>query len=186
VPQTGQTQCWDSSGRLIPCDGTGQDGDFQAGVVFPAQRFRDNGDGTVRDNLTGLIWLKGASCLGSGHWTQAFASVAALNAGDAFPCAGYRARTFTDWRLPNARELHSLVDYGFSSPALSNAEGTAQWSEGDAFSGVPAPQQPSFYWTSSSFVDAPTGAWGLHLHTGTLIGVGKDNAGLVWPVRGRD
>src|SRR5918992_5748088 len=58
VEQTGQTQCWDTAGALIPCEGTGQDGDIQAGVAWPVPRFTDRGNGTVRDNLTGLIWLQ--------------------------------------------------------------------------------------------------------------------------------
>jgi hypothetical protein len=55
VPQTGQTASY----------AAGDDGDIQAGVPWPVPRFTDNGNGTVRDNLTGLIWLKNASCLGN-------------------------------------------------------------------------------------------------------------------------
>jgi hypothetical protein len=62
VPQTGQTQCWDASGNLIPCAGTGLDGEVQAGVPLPTPRFQDNRNGTVTDKLTGLIWLKDATC----------------------------------------------------------------------------------------------------------------------------
>jgi hypothetical protein len=62
VPQTGQTECWDAGGNPILCDGTGQDGDLQAGVPFRSPRFTDRRNGTVRDNLTGLIWLKQAGC----------------------------------------------------------------------------------------------------------------------------
>jgi hypothetical protein len=40
----------------------GDDGDIQAGVPFPIPRFTDQGDGTVKDNLTHLIWLKNANC----------------------------------------------------------------------------------------------------------------------------
>jgi hypothetical protein len=60
LPETGQTTCYDTEGDVIPCAGTGQDGDIQAGVAWPDPRFRDNGDGTVTDNLTGLMWLKDA------------------------------------------------------------------------------------------------------------------------------
>ena len=49
---TGQTDCWDGSGNLVVCDGTGQDGEYQAGVSI-ASRFTDNLDGTVKDNLSG-------------------------------------------------------------------------------------------------------------------------------------
>jgi len=53
LPQTGQARCYDSAG-------TGQDGDIRAGVAWPVPRFMDNGDGTVTDNLTGLIWTQNA------------------------------------------------------------------------------------------------------------------------------
>ena len=52
---------------------TGDDGDIQAGVKFPVPRFTVNGDGTVTDNLTGLIWLQDAGCGGSGSWADAVA-----------------------------------------------------------------------------------------------------------------
>lgn len=58
LPQTGQKTCYDTSGNVIPCTGTGQDGEIQAGVPWPSPRFTDNGNGTVTDKLTGLMWLK--------------------------------------------------------------------------------------------------------------------------------
>src|SRR5215510_3669335 len=60
VPQTGQTRCLDAAGSPINCAGTGQDGAIQAGVPSPSPRFSDMNDGTVKDNLTNLIWLKNA------------------------------------------------------------------------------------------------------------------------------
>ena len=75
LPQTGQTTCWDKNGNVIPCAGTGQDGDIQAGVAWPNPRFTDNGDGTVTDNLTGLMWTQNANpagkiCSGSRRLTM--------------------------------------------------------------------------------------------------------------------
>ncbi|MEJ2240301.1 MAG: hypothetical protein P8X82_18580, partial [Gemmatimonadales bacterium] len=70
VPQTGQTRCWDDSGSAISCAGTGQDGEYQTGVTVDP-RFADNGDGTVTDNLTGLIWLQNADCFWIRNWTDA-------------------------------------------------------------------------------------------------------------------
>ena len=61
VPKTGQTGCWDAGGTSIPCAGTGQDGEYQAGVSVDP-RLTDNGDGTVTDNLTELVWLTNADC----------------------------------------------------------------------------------------------------------------------------
>ncbi len=64
VWRTGQTACYSSGGALVPCAGTSQDGDIQAGATWPMPRFTDNSDGTVTDNLTGLTWLKNANCAG--------------------------------------------------------------------------------------------------------------------------
>ncbi len=54
-PATGQTTCYTSGGAVTPCAGTGQDGDVQAGATLS---YTDNGDGTITDNNTGLMWEK--------------------------------------------------------------------------------------------------------------------------------
>ena len=64
IPKTGQFLCYDNEGNVIDCAGTGQDGDLQMGRASPDPRFTDNGDGTVTDNLTGLIWLQEIDLLG--------------------------------------------------------------------------------------------------------------------------
>lgn len=56
VSKTGQTTSY----------GTRDDGALQKGVAWPNPRFTDNANGTVTDNLTGLIWLKNANCFSSG------------------------------------------------------------------------------------------------------------------------
>ena len=79
VGETGQKTCYDAAGTVIDCAGTGQDGDIQPGMEWPNPRFVDNLDGTVTDMLTGLIWLKDASCAdlagtntnGEADWTSA-------------------------------------------------------------------------------------------------------------------
>jgi hypothetical protein len=51
---------------------TRDDGDLQMGAAWPNPRFTDNEDGTVTDNMTGLIWLKNADCyLGAMPWNDA-------------------------------------------------------------------------------------------------------------------
>ena len=67
VEKTWQTICYDDNGFVIPCDNTGQDGEYQKGVVWPAPRFTDNEDGTITDNLTGLMWLKDANCIATNY-----------------------------------------------------------------------------------------------------------------------
>lgn len=72
VPRTGQTVSTSAT--------AGEDGDLQKGLAWPSPRFTDNGNGTVTDNLTGLIWLKNADCFGfvtTQVWATAPASPAA-------------------------------------------------------------------------------------------------------------
>ena len=195
VPQSGQKECWDVFGGIVECAGTGQDGERRQGAPWPAPRFTDNQDGTVTDNLTALVWLKDASCAelegnvasGVGHpapsptpgaatWEIAFAAVAALGAGD---CGLSDDSVAGQWRLPNIKELLSLIDYNFVGPALANASGTAQWTEGNVFSGV----QPYPYWSSTTDVDFPASAWNVDLNFGAALGVIKTHTYFVWPVR---
>ena len=91
MPATGQTTCWDSAGAVIPCAGTGQDGDIRAGGALS---YTDNGDGTITDNNTKLLWARKSND-GTIHdkdtgytWFDAFAvHIAGLNTPPCF--AGY-------------------------------------------------------------------------------------------------
>jgi Protein of unknown function (DUF1566) len=162
VEQTGQTMSF----------AAGDDGAIQAGHPLPSPRFRDEGDGTVEDKLTDLIWLKDASCIGSRIWADALGAVANLNAGTDFSCADYSAGTFADWCLPNIKELQSLIDFGNFNPALPS---------GHPFSGV----QSTFYWSSTTHADNPDRAWFVVLLVGNTSVDNKDFlTNLVWPVRG--
>lgn len=104
---TGQTTCWDGF-TMIDCAGTGQDGETRAGAAL---RYADNGDGTVTDSNTGLIWEKKTDDI---RYSAADAAlyVAALNA---IAFGGY-----TDWRVPNVKELLSIAKYEvLSGPTIS-------------------------------------------------------------------
>jgi hypothetical protein len=168
VPKTGQTESY----------ATGDDGDLEKGVAWPSSRFTDNGDGTVTDNLTGLIWLKNANCFGIRTWAQALADANGLGAGY---CGLVDGSSAGDWRLPNIRELQSLVHYGVLSPAVPNTAGTGKWMEGDPFTSV----QSDGYWSSTSIADDPDYAWVVFLFGGGVyFGGPKTNTYYVWPVRG--
>lgn len=151
---------------------TGDDGDLKKGVTT-SPRFTNNDDGTVTDNLTGLIWLTNANCAGAErNWTTALSDVVQLNTDGTMNsnnCGDTGNQT--DWRLPNVREFHSLIDFSNSSPALPS---------GHPFSGV----QTDYYWSSSVYVSVTTLAWCVNLNGGYVNSLDKSGSNYVWPVRG--
>ncbi len=175
IPRTGQALCYDSAGKVATCTGTGQDGDKQAGNPWPVPRFTDNNDGTVKDNLTGLIWLKNANCASFGganiQLTNAFAAAAALASG---ACGLSDSSKALDWRIPNINELRSLVDYSRTYPALPAGHPFYGMSMRNDWGGEKAAVNSGYGYLSST---------GLGV---CLIGGVVDSAtgGFVWPVRG--
>jgi len=77
----------------------------------------------------------------------------------------------SDWRLPNRRELRSLVSHQTARPALPS---------GHPFRNVFA----GWYWSSTSYAGSPTHAWYVHMHGARMFYGGKDQSFLLWPVRG--
>jgi hypothetical protein len=149
LPATGQTTCWARGGTVIACAGTGHDGDIQAGAALS---YTDNGDGTITDNLTKLIWLKNANCFGGRGWATALSDANTLANGI---CGLTDGSSAGDWRWPNRNELSSLINLEFFSPAISDAAGTAKWTtNGDAFDNIPSVS--SRYWSSTSFAFVPS------------------------------
>jgi hypothetical protein len=153
------------------------------GIDWPNPRFTDNGNGTVTDNLTGLIWLKDADCLGETAWTTALTNIGhsgdgagtSLNSGKEFSCDSYTAGTHNDWRLPNVRELHSLID--FSQPT---GGATVALPSDHPFTGV----RLHYYWSSSADADRADVAWLVYLGDGSVLAGYKTSTYYVWPVRG--
>ncbi len=153
--RTGQTRCWDGNDEWIPCAGTGQDGDLRKGLT---RRYVDNGDGTITDERTGLMWEK-LDLSPTIHdirttysWAAAFEKVATLNA-TAF--AGH-----ADWRLPNIFELNGIVNHGRKVPLFSDCICDIV---GCTCSG------PLFYWSSTTRVSSPTYAWLISSIEGPLV-----------------
>ncbi|MBF0371559.1 MAG: DUF1566 domain-containing protein [Magnetococcales bacterium] len=147
----------------------GDDGDLQPGTAWPDPRFTDNGDTTVTDNLTGLIWMQNANCWGSTDWYEALVLVARLNSGSE-SCDGYGGG-HADWRLPSLLELESLLDMAEYGPALpADHPFTAA--------------QSSLYWSGTTGVDDTSAAWYVFFRSGYIHTLGKSSSLNVWPVRG--
>lgn len=155
----------------------GEDGILKKGVPSPSPRFKDNGNGTVTDNLTGLIWLRNASAAGSSTWENALTYCHNLAAGTAGLSDGSAAG---DWRLPNRSELESLINLAYHDPCISNAAGNAKWSNYDPFINVLS----DYYWTSTTCAKNTDGAWLTYFLTGYIQWSNKTAMSYVWPVRG--
>lgn len=154
-------------------------------IAATATRFTDNGNGTVTDNTTNLVWLKDANCtdtvggidrtVKSGFltWTNAITWSDNLSSG---ACGLSDGSTVGQWRLPNRRELQSLFDRSFAYPALT---------AGHPFT-TPftiATTYGTFCWTSSTYVGNSGYAWLLRTESGLVVNDRYSLYACVWPVR---
>lgn len=155
--------CHDAKGNEIPCGESGQDAESRRGVPWPEPRFEKRGE-TVLDGLTGLEWTRNANPAGFPvTWQEAMDHIAGMNRSGAFGAS--------DWRLPNRRELRSLVSHQTRDPALP---------EGHPFEGVFL----GWYWTSTTYAVNPAYAWYVHMEGARMFYGGKEQFYLFWPVRG--
>ena len=160
LPATGQTISYVA----------GDDGALKKGAAWPSPRFTDNGDQTVTDNLTGLIWTKDGNAPGPAacgtatykSWQGALDYVTCLNTNS------YLGKN--RWRLPNRKELTSLINWGQAFQAT--------WLNSQVFSGV----QGRYYWSSSTDVSSTGNAWSVGMGFSSVNSYGKVYDSYVWPV----
>jgi hypothetical protein len=167
LPDTGQSACYNSTGALIPCAGTGQDGAYSINPMT----YTDNGDGTVKDNNTGLTWLKQNA--GSVYnWYEASGTYnASYNPSSLSVCGSVELGGHTDWRLPKKNELMSIVDYSRYYPAIN----TSYFPNTNAAS----------YWSFTSNTASPDSAWGVDFSDGGIYDGYMFGEGYVRCVRGQ-
>lgn len=105
--------------------------------------YTDNHDGTITDNLTGLMWQQGDSSPTTYSQTDA-----------ATYCSGSSLGGHSDWRLPSIRELQGIVNYGNYGPAISTTY-------------FPSTQS-SFYWSSTAYDNNAAVAWVVEFTFGAV------------------
>jgi hypothetical protein len=161
LPDSGQTKCYDNAGNEITCPAPGerfhgQDGNYSG----PQPAYKDNGNGTVTDLNTGLMWQQGDAHNSSGRtWQQAVDYCAASGLAD-----------YHDWRLPSITELTSIVDHSRTNPAVNTTY----------FPGC----RSSVYWSGTTVAGYPGYAWGVNFYYGYDHWFSKDNTSYVRCVRG--
>ncbi len=159
------------------------DADFTGGnATAPNGRYTVNEDLTITDNDTGLMWMKcaagktGGDCLGNIVYGADDEGIRILNWVEALQYAEQVNTTLvgtdanpsgdTDWRLPNAKELESLVERCRTNPAINTSIFT---------NNVPTSNESARYWTSTpafrpdagqNEADVPFQAWAIDFHSG--------------------
>jgi hypothetical protein len=169
IPDTGASKCYDANGRMnCPLSDNnayyGQDFQFTSNPMS----FTNNGDGTITDNVTKLMWQMTPDAT-SYNWYEAtgtYDTIANQNTTDV--CGNLTLGGYTDWRLPEKRELLSIVDFGAANPALD----TTYFPDTSTYD----------YWTNTSYNS--TDAWYVQFADGAMTTAGKSLGKHVQCVRG--
>ena len=150
-------------------------------------RFVYNGDGTVTDTSTGLVWLRDADCFGARTWADGTDAVAALRHGQ---CGLTDNSSAGDWRLPSAwcasgsscdftgaaGEFLSIFTPNCGPPYIPDTVGSGCWSDLDPFTNV----QGKYYASTECGTDC---VWELYPYDGELDMDPPSGLTYIWPVR---
>jgi len=126
-------------------------------IYYDPERFVDNGDGTITDTVTGLMWQQETSL--NKNWTDALSSCQELE------LAGY-----SDWRLPGREVLRSIVDYTRYAPSLDMR--------------FFIKSMAAAYWSSTTDQQEMNKAWCIHFQYGNDVSRNKNSLYAIRAVRG--
>ncbi|WP_319550313.1 DUF1566 domain-containing protein [Desulfogranum marinum] len=161
---TGQKDCFNSLGQRVDCCELGQKSEYEIAFSWPDPRFELIDQNIIKDRATQLIWPRNASLteypMG---WFEALQWINELNEQQLF---GKKS-----WRLPNRRELRSLIDHSRSNPALP---------QDHLFHNVAI----GWYWTSTTSAMNTNYAWYIHMEGGRMFYGNKNESYWLLPVCG--
>jgi hypothetical protein len=155
VPGTGVTKCYDNENEIL-CPSVGQPFYGQDGNYSNAQSFTNTDNNIVTDNVTGLSWVKTPETTYR-VWTDA-----------SIYCDQLAVGGYDDWRLPNIRELFTIVDAARSNPSSDPIFTTQSYA----------------YWSRTPHSVNAINAWGGAFNYGALTILGKSGDYNVRCVRG--
>jgi hypothetical protein len=187
-PASGQTTAYtaDKNDRITGAVAVADDGSVQAGATLS---YTDNGDGTVTDNDTGLMWEKksddgglhdkdnGYPWSGSGSQQTIWDWLDAVNAEGGTGFAGHR-----DWRIPNIKEMQSLANYQSAAPMTSAAFNSGCVAGVGVLAGSCTLTSP--YWSSTTWPTNHAMAAGVSFFDGSVGAFDKSTSPHVRAVRG--
>ena len=127
---------------------------------YGTNNFINNDDGTITDLATGLMWSQADSGTGM-NWSNALAWVQAKNTSNHL---GY-----SDWRLPNAKELQSIVDYS-RSPATTGSAAIDPIFDCTEITNEGGAADYPFFWASTTHLDGSPAPLGVYVCFGRALG----------------
>jgi hypothetical protein len=122
--------------------------------------FSENTDATISDNATGLMWDKSDSEVGM-NWEEALTWVEEKNA------ENYKG--YSDWRLPNVKELQSIVDYS-RSPSTTNSAAIDEMFDCSIISDEGNETNYPFYWSGTTHENMMNGSYASYVCFGEALG----------------
>jgi len=182
-PATGQTTSFPPTLKTTDAP-VRDDGVVRAGGAL---RYQNNGDGTITDLNTGLMWEQKirdiVTAQGNHDVTRAFLwDAAAATIWDWLEQVNTEGGTglggHNDWRIPNVKELQSIVDYGTFNPAVDVAFNNNPGLLATCGVAECSLTATTYYWSSTTVANVPANAWAVSFFIGEVAPGAKSAASL--------